>query len=146
MRRILLVLIIITVLLSGCAQTVDIEAAKEEVLAASKAYNEACIARDTEKCMSFLADDVTFARNGDAGYGDKDYSRESFTNFYAVPENSVNWLSHQIVVAASGDMAYETATSEQKRKREDEVVDVTYRFLAVWVKQADGSWLIKAWK
>ena len=116
------------------------------MLEESKAFNEALVARDTDKLMLFFAGDFTYVGTTSGISTDMEGIRNDFEEFFKVPENTTNWTSIQIYVSIGGDIAFETASSKQKIRRKEGVVDVTYYFLAIWKKQEDGSWKISVWK
>ena len=139
-------LIVIILIFCRCGTKIDVAAEKEVLLEESRAFNDALVARDTEKLMLFFAGDFTYVGTTSGISTDLEGIQNDFEEFFKVPENTTNWTSIQIYVSIGGDIAFETASSKQKIRRKEGVVDVTYYFLAIWKKQEDGSWKISVWK
>ncbi|MFC1554127.1 YybH family protein [candidate division KSB1 bacterium] len=147
MKKAFVLLMIFTAfLITGCGQGVDIEAEKADVLATSKAYSDAIIAKDIDLTMSFFAEDCIWPRSSGLGFKNIDDVREANTSGMSQPETKAEWVSERIEVASGGGMAFEAAVSNQTRLSGEETVDVTYYFLAVWKKQTDGKWQMIAFK
>ncbi len=111
-----------------------IRSADAQWLAAAKA-------RDLEKSVSFWADDAVVYPMQSIPLNGSNAIREFVGSSFASPEFSVNWNLEKVVVAASGDMAYTTASAQFVfRASPTAVVSQKASAVVVWKKLPDGTW------
>ncbi|MFC1553342.1 YybH family protein [candidate division KSB1 bacterium] len=143
-KTIVLLMIIATFLITGCGQSVDIEAEKAAVLAADTAYLKACNDKDIELVMSFFSDDFKQAVSGTTGLRDKERMRELCETWFE-QERKWDWKVEKVEVSGSGDLAYTFGKFDNVRINEEQTeVHSRGGFVEVWKKQADGSWKMVA--
>jgi uncharacterized protein (TIGR02246 family) len=128
------------------AQPPDTRAADEAAIrAAVIEWSKAAQAKNVDKAVSFYANDaMQFADKGPLVTG-KDNIRTGWEQMLARPGPGLTFATTGVEVARSGDMAYEYgiydfATTDKK----GEIVDEKGKYVAMWKKQADGSWKVAA--
>lgn len=121
---------------------VNIEAEREAVLAADMAWSNAFREKNMEGMTSPLADDC--AISGADNFKDKAWYQEYWTEQFSQEGRETSWVTDKVTVADSGDLAYTLSTAEHVSIVEGETRTSKQAFLAVWKKQADGSWKIIA--
>ena len=136
---------------AGCAQQApapaptplpDTRAADEAAIhAAVKEWSAAAQAKDPDKFASFYAEDATILLEGSPDFTGKPAIREAIGGMMQDPNFALSFAAAKVVVARSGDLAYETGTysmtvSDAKKKPATQAG----RYVVVWQKQADGTW------
>jgi len=146
-RRTLFLALIAALAASSCRRSEipkDTRAEDEAVIRAySQAYNDAVRAKDLEKSLSFYAADALSFGDQDPTTTSKEAMRPSMQAGYAVPGWTINWKTDKVVVARSGDLAYEhgryTYTETDKNGKP---ATRTGNYLLVWKKAPGGDWKI----
>jgi uncharacterized protein (TIGR02246 family) len=138
--------------LAGCAQQPppqpaeppDTRAADEAAIAAAvKEWSAAAQAKDAAKFVSFYADDAVLMMEGAPDISGKAALSETVTGMMQDPNFALSFAADKIVVARSGDLAYEeggysmTMSDSQKKPATQKG-----HYVVVWQKQADGSWKV----
>lgn len=138
------------VILVGCAQQAPAPTPPPDTRAADEAAIRAAItewvasaqAKDAEKFASFYAEDAVLMMAGSAPVSGAAISAATGAMMQD-PNFALSFEPSSVVVARSGDLAYETGTfsltmSDPKKKPATETGD----YVVVWQKQADGSWKV----
>lgn len=138
---------------AGCAQQPpapaptplpDTRAADEAAIhAAVKEWSAAAQAKDADRFASFYAEDGTVLLEGSPDFTGKPAIREAIGGMMGDPNFALSFAADKVVVARSGDLAYETGTysmtvSDAKKKPSTQAG----HYVVVWQKQADGSWKV----
>jgi uncharacterized protein (TIGR02246 family) len=144
-------LVALVLALAACAQpqpapsptaTTDTRAADESAIrAAVKEWSAAAQAKDPEKFSSFYAEDAVVMLGNSPDFSGKPAIREALGGMMQDPNFALSFENDKVVVARSGDLAYETGTytmtmSDPKKKPATE----KGHYVVVWQKQADGTW------
>jgi uncharacterized protein (TIGR02246 family) len=138
--------------LAGCAQQPqapppappDTRAADEAAIhAAVKEWSASAQAKDADKFTSFYAEDGVVMMEDAPDISGKAAIREAIGAMMQDPNFSLSFEADKVVVARSGDLAYETGTyamtlSDAKKKPATEKGN----YVVVWQKQADGAWKV----
>jgi ketosteroid isomerase-like protein len=126
------------VLLSSSALAKDKGETKEtkEVRGADTAFAAAARARDLEKFLSFVDDDVHFFVDGKMVTG-KDKERENWTKTFADKEVSIVWKPE--LAEASGGLGYTSGGFEIRKAGK---LQRKGRYATVWRRKPDGSWKV----
>ena len=120
---------------------VDIAAEKEAVREAFWVQANAVKAKDAELMASTWADDFISSR------GDKEATREWFTNRFEQGRYEDNFSIDKIEISASGDLGYIAFSFEYYRDEEGKTTSAGKGFnVQVWKKQADGTWKLVAFE
>ena len=123
-------------------QPPDTRAADEAAIhAAVKDWSAAAQAKDADKFVSFYAEDATILLEGSPDFTGKAAIREAIGGMMQDPNFALSFAADKVVVARSGDLAYETGTysmtvSDAKKKPATQ----EGHYVVVWQKQADGTW------
>jgi len=144
-------LVVVALAVAACAQpqatppptpTPDTRAADEAAIrAAVKDWSAAAQAKDPETFSSYYADDGVVMLAGIPDFNGKPAIRESIGGMMQDPNFALSFENEKVVVARSGDLAYETGTysltmSDARKKASTE----KGHYVVVWRKQADGGW------
>jgi ketosteroid isomerase-like protein len=135
------VLLAVAAGLGGCTQqqaapAVDLAAETQAVRDASAKWLAAAQAKDwASAAANFTADGIAFPENKEPMVGPAAIQAGMEADWAATPNASISWTTDNVVVAASGDLAYETGTWT----RTDEGKQDTGKYITVWHKR-DGQW------
>jgi uncharacterized protein (TIGR02246 family) len=135
--------------LVGCAQQPqapppDTRAADEAAIhAAVKEWSASAQAKDADKFCSFYAEDGVIMLEDAPDISGKAAIREGMGGMMQDPNFALSFAADKVVVARSGDLAYETGTyamtlSDAKKQASTE----KGHYVVVWQKQADGAWKV----
>ena len=146
-RRAGLLLSLVT--LAACTQQApaptpppDTRAADEDAIhALVKVWSGAAQSKDPAKFTAVYAEDATVMMEGMADVSGKAAIKEAITGMMSDPNFALSFAADKVVVARSGDLAYETGTytmtmSDAKKKPATQ----SGHYVVVWRKEADGSW------
>jgi len=116
--------------------------AKEEaaIRATDAQWRAAVKSHDAAKTASFWSDDATILFANQAPVIGKKAILEYVTEAYKDPDFMVTWTPGTIVMASSGDMAYQIATDTFTFRQGKKIVSLNNNGMVVWRKQSDGSW------
>jgi len=147
-------LVVLILTLAACAQQApapppptpppDTRAADEATIhAAVKDWSASAEAKDPEKFTSFYAEDAVVMLPGIPDASGKTAIRETIGGMMKDPHFALSFAADKVVVARSGDIAYETGSysmtmSDAKKKASTE----KGHYVVVWQKQADGGWKV----
>lgn len=137
--------------LAGCTQPAQPPAAPPDTRAADEAAIHAAVkewsasaqAKDADKFSSFYAEDGVVMMEDAPDISGKAAIREAIGGMMQDPNFSLSFAADKVVVARSGDLAYETGTyamtmSDAKKQPSTEKGN----YVVVWQKQADGAWKV----
>jgi uncharacterized protein (TIGR02246 family) len=120
----------------------DTRAADEDAIhALVKEWSGAAQSKDPAKFTAVYAEDATVMMEGMADVSGKAAIKEAITGMMSDPNFALSFAADKVVVARSGDLAYETGTytmtmSDAKKKPATQ----SGHYVVVWRKEADGSW------
>jgi uncharacterized protein (TIGR02246 family) len=132
----------------GCAQRPaeppDTRAADEAAIrAAVTEWSAAARAKDAAKFVSFYADDGDVMMAGFPDISGIAAIREGIAGMMQDPNFSLSFAAERVVVARSGDLAYETGSYVMTMSGPDgEPATEQGHYVVIWRKQADGSWKV----
>jgi uncharacterized protein (TIGR02246 family) len=126
------------------AEPPDTRAADAAAIHATvKEWSASAQAKDAEKFTSFYADDAVLMLEAAPDAHGKAAIREGVSGMMQDPNFALSFQAADVVVARSGDLAYETGTYEMTmsdpRKRP---ATQNGHYVVVWKKQADGAWKV----
>jgi ketosteroid isomerase-like protein len=128
----------------GCtaeSESVDLDAEREALLEADRAWATAAAAGDVERLTSFWADDATNYFPGAPVARGKDAIGELVRRNRSLPGFSLSWEPQEAVVARSADLGYTSGTFALSIENPDgSLVIRRGHYVCVWKKQTDGSW------
>jgi ketosteroid isomerase-like protein len=139
-------------LASGCKKevVVDPKASVDAVRAADAQWAKAAAAHDVDGTIAFYSDDAIVMPPNAPMIQDKASERKAWAAIL-VPGVEISWTAGKVVAANSGELVYDVGmytliTKSGKGKVKTQTTDGG-KYLAVWKKQADGSWkaIADAW-
>lgn len=117
------------------------EADEAAIRAAVESWSAAAEAKNIDEFASFYADDGTLMLEGAADLHGRQAIREGVGGMMQDPNFALSFQTDGVVVARSGDLAYETGTYELTLSGADgEPAPQSGHYVVVWEKAADGSW------
>ena len=132
----------------GCtqrpAEPPDTRAADEAAIRASiREWSAAAQAKDAAKFVSFYADDAVVMMAGAPDISGIAAIREGIGGMMQDPAFALSFAADNVVVARSGDLAYETgAYSMSMTGPDNKPATEQGHYVVVWRKQADGAWKV----
>ncbi len=135
--------------LVACAQpaptptaTPDTRAADEATLRATiKEWAAAAQAKDAAKFVSFYTEDAVVMMAGAPDISGLPDIREGIGHMMQDPAFALSFEPATVVVARSGDLAYETGPYSMTMTGPDKKpATETGHYVVIWRKQADGTW------
>ena len=140
-----LVVMLAAGLMAACARppeapAVDVAAEAQAIRDASAAWLKLAQARDVAGIVNgvYAADAVTIF-DGNIRKGTAEIQAGLEAEMAALPDATITWTTDNVVVAASGDLAYERGSFNFDPDGAGEKPAEAGEFVTVWSK-ADGSW------
>jgi ketosteroid isomerase-like protein len=132
----------------GCRSqpVVDVEAERNALMEADRAWSEAYAASDNPADV-FVAQMTGDAKllPPDAPISEgKDAIRDVVNMLEALPGFSVTWGPVAAEVGSGGDLGYTRGTYVITMDGPDGPITINGKYITVWKKQADGTWLVTA--
>jgi len=133
---------------AGCAQqpTVapDTRAAEEAVIRANiKEWSASAEAKNAEKFVSFYADDAVVMLEDTPDIGGMAALRDGIGGMMKDANFALSFEADNVVVARSGDLAFETGTYSMTMSGPDNKPATEQgHYVVVWRKQTDGAWKV----
>ncbi len=125
------------------AAAVDSQASVDAVRrAADAAWSKKAAARDVEGTLGFYADDSVVMAPGVTMAMDRGARSVRHGPISLTPGTDVSWSSGKVEAAQSGELVYDVGVYTVITKASKGKAQTTDggKYLAVWKKQADGSW------
>ena len=122
-------------------QNLDTKAEGEKLMQLSREWSKAAVARDTEKTLSYWADDAVVISPGDSSLKGKIAIRKMVEGGFKNPGFQISWEPKTVDISKSGDLGY--LIEETRITVPDSTgkpVTSYFNSVTVWKKQADGSW------
>jgi uncharacterized protein (TIGR02246 family) len=137
------------VVLAGCApqpaaEPPDTRAADEAAIhAAVKAWSAAAEAKDAETFASVYADDAVLMLEDAPDLSGLPALREGIGGMMQDPNFALSFAADKVVVARSGDIAYEVGTYSMTMSDPDgNPAPEKGSYVVVWQKGTDGQWKV----
>jgi ketosteroid isomerase-like protein len=133
--------------LSSCAHTANDDSANamQAVRAADTALQKAVADKNLEGIVSFYAEEAVLLPTAEPIVVGKSSIREEWQHILSIPNFQNESALTKIDVSSGGDMAYSMGTYLATMLGEDgKPATEPGKWLSVWKRQADGSWLIVA--
>lgn len=126
----------------NAAPNTDTRAADEAALRKlDDEWSKAAGAKDLEKTISYYSDDTLIMPSNSPVLQGKDAARAMWKSMFAVPGFGGGWKATRVEVAKSGDLGWTTGPYEiTEIDASGKPMTDKGKYLAVWKKQADGSW------
>lgn len=139
MRR-LLSLVVVGVVASSCAPTVNVEQEKTALLARDADW--AKVGADPAKFVSFMADDATFAMGGMPQLKGHKAIQDALTPLSKAPGFSITWKP--VTADVGGDLGYTSGTYAMTMNNPGgHPVTENGHYVTAW-KKSNGAWMVVA--
>lgn len=134
-----LFLLIVLIALAGCKTTTN-EEAKNEILAAEKAFTQMTAEQGVKEAfLEFASDSAVLNRGGSIIKGKSEI--ESYFDSQTIRDVRLEWTPEFVDVAESGDLGYTYGPfTFFGISAEGDTIQSSGVFHTVWKKQDDGSW------
>ena len=141
----LVLVVVVSIFLSACTQKTSDETVTNSIEAVDSALSKAVAARDLEKIVGFYAEDAVLMPTAEPIVSGKAAIREEWQHILSIPDFQNKSVLTRSVISKSGDMAYSMGSYVATMRGENgELVEEPGKWLTVWTRQGDGSWLIVA--
>jgi ketosteroid isomerase-like protein len=138
MRR-FLSLVVVGVVTSSCAQTVNVEQEKTALMARDAEW--ATVSNDIDKWAAYLAPDATFAMPGAPELKGTQAIKDGVGGMMKAPGFKVTWKATSAEVGASGDVGYTAGTYELTMNNAGGQPSTEKgSYLTAW-KKINGTWI-----
>ena len=137
MRR-LLTFVVVAIVASSCAQTVNVDQEKAALMTADAEW--AKVAKDTDKFIANFTPDATFAMAGMPALTGPNAIKDFHAAMLKAPGFDITWKAARAGVAASGDLGY-TAGTYAITMNNPAGAPTTEKgnYVTLW-KKVDGAW------
>jgi uncharacterized protein (TIGR02246 family) len=138
-------LAVAVVVLVACGPSADPAADEAAIRAAITEWSAAARAEDADAFASLYADDAVLMLEGAPDVSGKAAIREAIGGMMQDPNFALGFTTTNIVVAGSGDVAYEQgryALTTSDANNNNAPATQTGAYVIVWRKQADNSWKV----
>ncbi len=132
----------------GCTAqpSVDLDAERAALMAVDEAWFEAYSTSDNpaDAFVAKMADDAALlAPDAPLAQG-REAIHAVITELEAMPGFSVTWGPDAVEVGSGGDLGYTMGSYEMNMEGPDGMMRVEGKYLTVWQKQGDGTWMVIA--
>jgi ketosteroid isomerase-like protein len=139
MRRVL-TLAVVALVVSSCAQSVNVEQEKTALLARDADW--AKTGSDAAKFVSFMSPDATFAMGGMPAIKGTKAIQDALTPLSKAPGFSITWKPATADVSASGDLGYTSGTYAMTiNNAANTATTENGHYLTAW-KKNNGVWMV----
>jgi uncharacterized protein (TIGR02246 family) len=113
----------------------------EKVMQTSKEWSQTAATGDTEKTLSYWAEDAVLMSDGQPPLNGKAAIRQMVEQSMKMPGFRISWQPQSVQVSESGDMAYLIENSQVSYlDSTGKSTTTNSKVVTIWRKQADGSW------
>jgi ketosteroid isomerase-like protein len=142
-RSLALPVLALGALLAACSRTprVDLTAEREAIRDADRRWVGAETAKNIDAIVAFYAADAVEMADNTPLIRGRDAIRQWYETWLTPAGVSMTFASDTVVVAASGDLAYDVGTYHFRTVGRTGNVDDVGKYLTVW-KKVDGEWKV----
>ena len=124
----------------GCSKP-DLEAEKAAILATDKPWMDAIAAKDVERSISYWSEDAVVMPQGQPAIVGNPALKAWATETLKIPGFNIRWVTTEVKVAPSGDLAYALAkTTTTVNGPDGKPISIPGKAATVWRKGTDGAW------
>ena len=128
-------------LLSGCNDSVNLEAEQQALLKTDIEWSASIAEGDPAKTLSYWTSDIHAMMSGMDDLKGKDAVKAMVEGSMQDPNFTISWKPDEAVVFESGKAGYTRGTNQITFSGpEGKVINVSERYLTLWRKEADGKW------
>jgi ketosteroid isomerase-like protein len=123
------------------AQMVDQKAEQEELMKLSREWAKAAQGTDTEKILSYWAEDALLIPPDQASLRGHEQLEKMLEGASGIPGFEVNWEPKEAYVSKSGELGYVIAHKYFKFPDATGKINTAYFIeVGIWKKQENGKW------
>jgi uncharacterized protein (TIGR02246 family) len=142
LRKILALAVLL--LASSITFAKDVSADEQAIRALDTAWSHAAETKDLDKTVSFYADDASILPPNMPIAAGKNAIRAVWSQFLSMPGFSITFAPSKVVIAKSGDMAYEIGTFQTTvNDAQGKPTSSVGKFVVNWQKRG-GQWKVVA--
>jgi uncharacterized protein (TIGR02246 family) len=138
---VLLLALVAAGLACGKPARVDIAVEQRAIREAGKAWLAAEIAKDIATIVSFYAEDAIEMASNTPPIQGRDAIRQWYESWLAPAGVAMTFETQEVVVAPSGDLAYERGTYRFTQDSPRGSTEDVGKYLTIW-KKVDGKWQV----
>ena len=132
----------------GCSPQpqIDVDAERDVLMNADRAWFEAYAASDNPAdvfAAQFVDDGSLLPPDAPLAQG-KEAVHAAITGLEAMPGFSVTWAPDAADVGSGGDLGFTRGSYEMTVDSPEGPVAINGKYLTIWKKQADGTWMVTA--
>lgn len=135
--------VIVALTLAGAAKPCAAQSSSAEIAVrqADSAWSVAAASNDIDRMLSFYDLRGAFVGTSPPTVG-HEALRALWTRYFTSPGYHLSWKADRVEVAASADLAYSYGQWEQTTLVNGQPRTARGIYVAVWRKQADGTWKV----
>ena len=138
-----LALAILVLVVSGCAQKVDVEAERATLRNADAEWSNAMGAKDVDGFVAAYAENGSILSPNTPILTGSEAIRQWASEMVANPGIAGSWQPTTVEVSTAGDLGYTIGTYEETRHDvQGNPVTDRGKYVGVWKKQPDGKWKV----
>ncbi len=140
-----LALAILVLVVSGCAQKVDVEAERATLRNADAEWSNVTGAKDVDGFVAAVAENGSILPPNTPILTGSEAIRQWTSELVANPGFAVSWQPTTVEVSTAGDLGYTVGTYELTlHDVQGNPVTDRGKYVTVWKKQPDGKWKVVA--
>lgn len=136
------------VMMAGCTPqpTIDLEAERTTLMNADRHWAQEYASSESpeDAFVMGLTDDATLLPPDMPLAQGRDAIRAVIADLEAMPGFSVTWEPTMAEVGGGGDLGYTVGSYQMQMQGPDGPMTIDGKYLTVWQKQEDGTWLVIA--
>ena len=110
---------------------------------ADKDWADACASKSVDRMIAFYDKEAIFSSADGTTIRDRGELRNLWIEQFSLPNYSLTWQAIDVKVAKAGDLGYTSGKWDMQWTSETgKLVKLHGSYVAVWKKQADGSWKV----
>jgi ketosteroid isomerase-like protein len=120
-------------------RNMDMDSEKKSISARTEEWFADEVRRDIDASLSYMTEDVVVHAEGAPPIVGIDGTRAMYEEFFKIPYVDLEFLPRDVVVAASGDFAYDIGPFNFVFEGEDGRTEAPFKSAIVW-RKLDGQW------
>jgi ketosteroid isomerase-like protein len=130
-------------IMSGCAQRIDIEAERTAIRNADAEWSKAAAAKDADGFTAFVVENGSILIPNAPIRTGSEAIRQWASETMANPGFAVSWQATAAEVSAAGDLGYTVGTYDfTLHDPQGNPMTDRGKYVTVWKKQPDGKWKV----
>jgi uncharacterized protein (TIGR02246 family) len=132
-------------IMSGCAQKVNLEAERTAIRNADAEWAKLAAAKDADGFTAFVAENGSILTPNAPILTGSEAIRQWASETMATPGFAVSWQVNTVEVSAAGDLGYTVGAYELTiHDAQGNPITDRGKYVTAWKKQPDGKWKVAA--